>query len=186
MTHTPTKRQFIFSLAFTLFAIGIIISAGLPQEADFIGKKGVLGIVAPSVGAIAPPFNANLLTGERFTWEQLTQQPLVLNFWATWCAPCIAEMPELERLQADYPQIRVIGVNLAEPAPMVKAFIASLGITYAIALDESSTIALMYRLRGQPMTVIINEKGQILHIFYGATTAEAIAQFLPPIASSQG
>jgi len=167
------------SFALLLAAIMIVIAAGLPDRA---GYSGVINPgqppIAPEVGAIAPPFSGITPSGDVI--ELTAGSPVVINFWATWCAPCILEMPELQAFHEAHANVRLIGVNLGESAAQVARWMRDGGFTYPTILDQSGAVASLYALRGQPTTVILSPGGVILQIVYGATSRAALESVLAP------
>lgn len=162
-------------------AVAAAIGAGLPERATYTGLNlpGELPI-APEIGAIAPPFETMRLDGETLRLIDLRGAPIVLNFWATWCAPCVYEMPELQAFHEANPDARLIALNLGEHPNTVAAWARDYGLTFDVALDPSGEIAKQYWLRGQPSTYVISPGGVVTHIFYGATTRAALEQALQP------
>jgi peroxiredoxin len=166
-------------------AIGALIAAaallyqtGLPQRVDYSGLaiEG-LGVVAPEIGAIAPPFEQPTLSSDTLALFDLHGESVVINFWATWCPPCIVEMPALQDLH-DETGVRIIGVNMGEERAVVAAWIAENGITFDIVLDPQERVSQMYRLRGQPSTYVVAPDGIITHIFYGTVSMAALQDAL--------
>ena len=90
---------------------------------------------------------------------------VLLNFWATWCPPCIREMPSMERLhqQVDAADFKVVAVNQMENPDDVFAFTGQLEIdpTFDILFDDKSEVSRMYAVRGLPTTYLIDKKGKI-------------------------
>ena len=123
----------------------------------------VHGLAAPALDRSAAQFDGQALLG----------QVTLLNVWATWCAPCAIEMPELQALHEET-NIPVLGINIAEPRSVVQQWVSEFDLTFDIALDPQREIYLDYRLVGQPTTYILNPDGIITHIFYGPTTADAL------------
>lgn len=136
---------------------------------------------APAVGHPAPDFSLTLLAGETFTLSEL-RGPVVLNFWATWCPPCRAELPELqaasERLAG---QVAIIGVNQAEAPADVGAFVAGLGLSFPMPLDARGEASRLYAVRSLPTTFFIDRQGIIRHIQVGPVTEATLAQMLKTI-----
>lgn len=164
----------IVAVICVMVAILIVIYAGLPERREFTGFIiDDIGYIAPAIGEIAPPFRADLLTGEEVDLIDLRGEWVIINFWATWCAPCIIEMPELQSLY-EANDITIIAVNIAENPQIVTAWVEELALTFDIALDPQQAIYTMYRVRGQPSTFVVNPDGIITDIFLGATTADTL------------
>jgi thiol-disulfide isomerase/thioredoxin len=107
---------------------------------------------------------------------------VVLNFWATWCPPCRAELPELqaasERLAG---QVVVVGVNQAEPSADVAAFANRMGLGFTVPLDTGAQASRAYGVRSLPTTFFIDRQGVIRHIQVGPVTEATLAQYLKTI-----
>ncbi len=134
---------------------------------------------APAVGHPAPDFSLNALSGEPFTLSELRGTPVVLNFWATWCPPCRAELPELqaasERLAG---QVAILGVNQAEAPADVGAFVTGLGLSFPMPLDVNADASRLYAVRSLPTTFFIDRQGVIRRIQIGPVTEATLAQML--------
>jgi len=164
----------------------LLIAVGLPARNDYT-QIGVLDgqVIAADIGALAPPLDLTDAAGQpiRFTPLGEDKAITVINFWATWCAPCEVEMPALQALYTRYAGrgLRVIGVNLGESAGAVMAWSDRLGLTFTLALDPSGRAAADYRLRGQPTTVIVASDGRIASIIYGPADLAALEHFITPL-----
>jgi len=121
-------------------------------------------------GDLAPDFSVQLLTGETFTLSEHRGTVVVLDFWATWCGPCVEKMPAIQALSEQYEgRVIFVGMNVGEYLGRVQDFIAERGITYPIGLDENSDIHRdLYPSPGVPYTVIINGDGMITDTFLGS------------------
>ena len=127
-----------------------------------------------SIGDTAPDFTANLADGSTFTLSEHSGSVVLVNFWATWCGPCVGEMPAFEWLDADYgDEVVILAVNCMEDENTVDQFISSNGYTFPIAYDTAGEISTKYPSTGIPYTVIIDGDGIIRNIYVGAYTAEA-------------
>ncbi len=137
---------------------------------------------APAIGHPAPDFTLTTLAGETFTLSALRGRPVVVNFWATWCPPCRAEMPELQATsQRLSGQVAIVGVDQMEPASLVRDFASSLGLSFAIPLDANGAISRLYRVRSLPTTFFIDRAGVIRQIQVGPLTEATLVQLLRTI-----
>lgn len=158
--------------------IGIVLFAGLPQRTDYLGIFTGEGYVAPWIGAQAPDFTRRRLDGVPLTLSQQRGHVVLLNFWATWCPPCEAEMPLLQELHEDYPDMVLWAMNLGEDNRTVASWLADRGLTFTILLDDTQRLEYIYALRGRPSTVIINADGRIVTMIDGPLQDDVIRPLL--------
>jgi len=126
--------------------------------------------VAAKQGATAPDFEASGLDGVRVKLSDLRGRAVVLNFWATWCGSCEAEIRELDRVYRERSGqgLAVVGVNVGEDAQRAETFLRQdLGATYPSLLDPERTIARRYHVTGVPVTVFIGPDGVIQRLIPG-------------------
>jgi peroxiredoxin len=138
---------------------------------------------ALEVGDEAPDFTLAQLQGEAITLADLRGQPVILNFWATWCAPCVFEMPELEAAYHNYRQddLVVLGLNYDEDALTIERFLQDeldTTVTFPILLDEHAHTADEYVVYNLPTTYFIDRNGLITAVHRGPLTARQIADYL--------
>lgn len=125
-------------------------------------------------GDTAPEFSAPLADGGTFTLSEQKGKVVLLNFWATWCGPCVGEMPAFERLKKDYgDEVSILAINSMEDEATVNQFIEEEGYTFPIAYDTQGTVGLKYPTDGIPYTLVINGEGIIQNIYLGAEDADA-------------
>ena len=127
----------------------------------------------------APPFKIRSVTGDRLELEKLLQKgPVLLDFWATWCKPCLAAIPELERIHEEFgPRgLTVIGVSTDGPNnyAKVRPFASRLGIRYPVALDGDGSMASRYQVRAMPTTILIDASGKVRKVSQGYRPGEGV------------
>ena len=137
------------------------------------------------VGDVAPDFSVVNLAGESVALSDYAGQPVMLNFWATWCAPCRIEMPEL---QAVYEANRdsgfvILALNQNESADVVAAYFQDeMGLTFPALLDESHRVAAEYGVYGiNPSSLFISGDGIVTARHFGPATAKQIEGYLADI-----
>ena len=121
-------------------------------------------------GFLAPDFSLGTLEGNTMRLSDLRGQPVILNFWATWCPPCRAEMPELEKVWRQYKGsgLMLLGVDQAESAAVVEQFARNdMGVTFPILLDTDLAVRNKYAVRALPTTVFIDAEGRIQDVKIG-------------------
>lgn len=140
----------------------------------------------PSVGSPAADFQLRQLSGETIRLSDLRGKPVVVNFWATWCPPCREEMPLLEATAQRYgDRLVVVGVDYAEDAQTVQAFVDALGITFPIALDSDGDTAARYYVRSYPATFFIDSGGVLRAQHMGALTGDLMDIYLATVGITQ-
>lgn len=126
-------------------------------------------------GVQAPDFTGELIDGTSITLSELQGKPVIINFWATWCGPCVKEMPAFERLKDDFgDKIGIIAVNCGDDAGTVKDFVEENGYTFPVVLDEEYSISMLYPTNSIPYTVVVDAEGRVTHISTGALDADTM------------
>ncbi|RPI30554.1 MAG: TlpA family protein disulfide reductase, partial [Chloroflexota bacterium] len=150
-----------------LLASGVLVGAGLGLLAVFgfgvtgrnteaksdLQKTSEAAVLssAPLAGSVAPDFDARNLAGDVVSLSDYRGKVVLLNFWATWCAPCEVEMPLLQDRYSQYStEIEVLAVNYAEPEKDVKAFADKYGLSFPVLLDPNGQVNDLYHVRGYP------------------------------------
>ena len=127
-------------------------------------RCGQLSDEVTPTAEVAPDFTMQTLTGDAVTLSAQDGWTLV-NFWATWCAPCIAEMPYLQQL-SDEGDVTVWGINMRESAAEIEQFTAEYNITFPVLLNPTDETILAYR-GNLPRTYAVYD-GKLMHTFYGS------------------
>ena len=118
---------------------------------------------SPLVGRAAPPFTMTPVGGGApVTLESLRGRPVVLNFWATWCAPCIQEHPALQSAAATRSDVTFLGVVYQDEAARIQEFQKRYGSAYPSLLDPDGKTAIAYGIAGVPETFFIDTRGTIV------------------------
>lgn len=138
---------------------------------------GVSWLRAPNLDT-APDFSLLDLEGNVVSLSDFEGETVVVNFWATWCAPCRVEAPSFSAFAEAHPDVVVLGVAADGPAPKLKAAKRDLGITYTVLQGDSATIA-AYEVGAFPTTVVVNPDGSVRWVHTGM-------MFRPMIAWSTG
>ena len=125
---------------------------------------------APVVGHPAPGFTLTDLDGNAVRLSDFRGKVVFLNFWATWCPPCRAEMPEMEELHQEYQDkdVVIIGVDLGEFRSSVKSFVEENGYSWTFVIDSTGEVARDYMVTGIPSSFSIDEDGIIRALQVGA------------------
>ena len=121
-------------------------------------------IQALSKAADPQDFTLNLLDGDSVSLSSYRGSVVILNFWATWCPPCRAEMPSMEALYQRYKdrKLEMLAVNLGESANAVRSFVQKSGYTFPVMLDGNNRIGGIYGVEAIPTTFIIDNEGKII------------------------
>lgn len=137
---------------------------------------------APIVGFLAPDFSLETAVGQTITLAELIDkngtggQPVILNFWASWCAPCRVEMPSLQQASVKYNgRVAFVGINQGEDWPTVIDFGSEYNVTYPLVTDPDNRVNRLYEVTSLPTTVIIDRDGVVREVIIGILS-EAVLQ----------
>lgn len=126
------------------------------------------------VGDTPPDFTANLTKGYSITLSEEKGKVVILNFWATWCGPCVGEMPAFQRLYGNYGDtISIITINMGESQETVEQFVEDNRYYFPVAYDPDREICDLYPIQGIPYTLILDSEGVVRYIFTGAMDADS-------------
>jgi peroxiredoxin len=138
-------------------------SAGADVAVDrsLLTEIGLSAFANPPEGEA---FSLATLDGSTTALSDYRGSWVLLNFWATWCGPCVAEMPSMERLYGQFKDdgLVIVGVNQQESVDEVAAFVAERGLTFPILLDSNGRVGSRYGVRGIPTTYLIDPSGRVL------------------------
>ena len=158
--------------------------AGQPERAipSLAGERA--GLVGVPDGQAAPDFSVKLFDGATFRLAEQRGRAVVLNFWASWCPPCRAEMPYFETTYRAYRErgVDFVGVTVQDDQADSQAFLKELSVSYPSGADEGNQIALRYQLTGLPTTVFINRDGIISRKWIGAISERQLLDLVEELA----
>jgi cytochrome c biogenesis protein CcmG, thiol:disulfide interchange protein DsbE len=168
-TYMKPDRILHLLIALSIAALGLVIS-------DSLRDKVV------KVGDIAPEFNVRTESGLTLTRQNFGGKVLILNFWATWCPPCIEETPSLNALAKEYgPKgVVVLGVSIDKNQEKYKRFLDRFGIRFPMTRDAGHQLADIYGTYQFPETYIIDRNGKVVQKVISNTnwTGPEIKSFL--------
>lgn len=128
---------------------------------------------------LAADFSMIALDGDNVTLSELRGKWVLVNFWATWCAPCIDEMPALQLFADSHAdQAVVLGVNMREETGAVADFLTRVGVTYPILLSPNDETLLAYQVYGLPTTWLIAPDGTAVFNRPGVVDVEQLAEIV--------
>lgn len=156
---TSTRLRFLAGMgAFALLiaAVFVLWQSGLPESDDGLGEVYA--------------FEAQTLDGHVIEVDKNIGRPVVINFWATWCPPCIIEMPILQDAYQTYGDegLLVVGINAGGESPeYVQEWLTANRITFPVVMDTFRELEAAYEILGLPMTFFIDAEGRIQKIADG-------------------
>jgi len=169
--ETLTRLQWI-----GLIAAAIVIGGGWTWLSR--APEGLSDVASPVAGRPAPDFTLRASDGRSYTLSALRGQVVILNFWATWCPPCRAEMPALQEVydaRSDEGVI-VLAVNQNEDPKRVDDFAAELKLTFPLLLDPGYVVNDRYRISLLPTTFFIGRDGVIRDVVFGGPMNRALIE----------
>jgi thiol-disulfide isomerase/thioredoxin len=140
---------------------------------------------APARGLPITDFELETLTGETVQLSQFRGQPVVINFWGTWCPPCRNEMPLLQSAYESYaPELVILAVNVNDSVGAVERFVDEMGLTFPILMDEKDSVRMQFQVRGYPTTYFVDGDGVLREQIIGELNQEQIDASLARIGVS--
>ena len=165
---------------------GLIVIAAVLALGGGILARGYLSPAEQIKLTPLPDFNLPDVSGNQHKISEWQGKIRVINFWATWCPPCLKEIPEFIALQEQYAAkgLQFIGIAIDDQEPVEK-YLASTKINYPILIGDVTGIALAHQLGNSvdavPITVVVNQQGQIIHQHPGEFSSEQIMEIITPL-----
>ena len=123
--------------------------------------------IAPAT--TAPDFTLRTVSGPNLRMQEQRGRVVLVNFWATWCAPCRKEMPHLNRLYEKYRAsgFVLLGVNVDDDTSKAAAVAEQLGLKFPVLLDSEKKASKLYDLNAMPSTVLVDRDGRVRYVHRG-------------------
>ena len=165
----PAPRPGVWAAWLVLGAVGLLLVGAL-GGATLCGRPGPASDAVPAFDVIrgaptpAAEFTIRDLDGRSVSLQEFRGRVVLLNFWATWCAPCREEIPAMQTLARDLgPQgLVVLAVNYEEDAETVQAFVRDTALGLPVLLDRDGAVARRYRVAGLPTSFFIDRRGAVV------------------------
>ncbi len=134
-----------------------------------VAATGRVHARAPATANPAPDFTLRALAGPNVRLAEQQGSVVLVNFWATWCAPCREEMPHLSRLYEKYRSsgFTLLGVNVDDDARNAARAAQAMGLKFPVLLDSEKSVVKLYAVTTMPSTVIIDRDGRMRHLHKG-------------------
>lgn len=170
----------------------LVVAAALPLVllvilvASLVSRAGLLAS-GPRIGAPAPQFAVADLNGNPIRLADLRGRPVIVNFWASWCGPCVEEFPLLQSaLEAHRAQgLAVVGIIYNDRSESARQFIARMRATWPSAMDPAGGLAKDYNIYGPPESFFIDRNGTLLGHQIGQLSARDLDRQLSAILSKE-
>ncbi|MGP3785119.1 MULTISPECIES: TlpA family protein disulfide reductase [unclassified Paenibacillus] len=161
-------RRFItilIGIAALLTAAWAIYQGNLSSDTQRIG--------AIEIGAVAPEFTAVNSAGEQVKLSDYRGKVVMINFWASWCTPCVREMPMINQIAQTYQEdVQTLFVNVGEAKGTIREFMNKQQFDFPVIIDVTGKVSGLYRITGLPATMIIDQEGMFSHILLGELTKD--------------
>ena len=167
--------------------VALLVGVGLFRPA---GRSIAIGGTGLHPGQAAPLFESTDLTGRPVALADFRGRPVLLNFWASWCVPCRSEFPVLKRLQAEQPDLALLGVVFQDGDASARRFMQAQGATWPGVRDPKGQIAAAYGVRpkpGIPVSILVSSSGLVITSRPGPLTGDGVARdFVRPAVTPSG
>ncbi len=185
----------------SLLAIGVVLLFGCAEQGSRTPSSSLelepvseqesrpeLGIVQPGVpepGGQAPGFALLDMDKQLVRLSDFRGTPVVLNFFASWCGPCLLEMPFIQEahLQAQEAGYVVLGVVVQDSREAVRSLADSIGLTFPMVIDGDNTVGMAYHVVGPPSTFFLDKNGKVISVVAGPIDEETLEQELAKLRS---
>lgn len=168
---------------YVLLGVGLIFGTLVGTAIYLSGRPTTPSnqVNSPEQGKAIPVFTVEDLDGNPVDINTYQGHPVLINFWATWCVPCQAEMPLLESYAEKYPDLIIIGINDNESPTTIRRFLEKNPVQFKIALDENGKVGNQFQVIGLPTTFFVDAEGILQTTYMGQLDDDLLAALLPEI-----
>jgi len=130
-------------------------------------------------GPPVPDLAYETFDGDQASLADLAGEPAVVNFWASWCPPCVAEMPDFERVHLDVrDEVRFVGINTQDSLPEAQRLVEETGVTYDLGLDPNGELFREFGVVSMPSTFFVTDEGTVAHRHAGLLTEAQLRELI--------
>lgn len=184
MNPTPRKRPIwpivVLAAVGALFGFGagllIAGTADRPPQAVAVPATMVMRFLRENEPV--PDFTLNTLDGEPFRLGDLRGKPVLINFWASWCPPCVEETPDLVEAYQELEDLGVafVGIGTQDDTAKLESFVQANQVPYTVLEDPLGTVSGQYRVLGMPTTFIVDRDGRLRKVINGVVKKDQIIE----------
>jgi cytochrome c biogenesis protein CcmG, thiol:disulfide interchange protein DsbE len=158
----------------------IVLIIGILSVISVVGWQLTQQNQTQPTDGTAPDFTFTTFDDQTMRLSDLRGEIVVLNFWGSWCTPCRAEAPDLQRVHERYSDegVRLLGITYIDEPDDSLEFIEEFGLTYTNAPDLRSDVSDLYNIEGAPETFVIDRDGEVFHHYLGAVDDETLSTLL--------
>ena len=165
-----TLRVLIPVLVISIIVLGVTTFLLRGEQVKMIDAVGARSAIDVRVGATLPDLELTRMDGTKQKLSEARKKVTLLSFWATWCGPCVEELPALKKLRETYKDqgFEVLGINMDEdPAEAIPPFLKKIPIEFPLYVDPEGTLADRLSIGGLPFNAVVDDKGKVLLVELG-------------------
>ncbi len=184
MTHRLSTPKRLLALFLGLTLIAAACSSGEPEAIAL--EDGALPIPAAEGGEVeggasgeAVTFTYESFDGDRLSFDDFPEGPVVLNFFASWCPTCIAEMPDFETVSQNLAgEVNFLGLAMNDRVENAVELVGDTGVTYAVGNDQNGRVFAQFGGLGMPTTVFINADRTVASVHSGVLDVDSLTEII--------